>query len=128
MSNKNKVTDGKIPRPIRMISILVLALLIPLTVSTADLNADLIKVVLKGHTATMKGLLFQGADIKTRDRIYGKTPLHLAVEKGHQYMVELLVSKGGEVSAKDESGETALGCAARCGHIEFARLLEEAGA
>jgi ankyrin repeat protein len=43
-------------------------------------------------------------------------------------MVELLVSKGADVNAKDEIGETALDCAARCGHFEIAHLLKNAGA
>jgi ankyrin repeat protein len=43
-------------------------------------------------------------------------------------MVELLVSNGAEVNAKDEIGETPLACAVRCGHLDIARLLKKFGA
>ena len=43
-------------------------------------------------------------------------------------MVQLLVSKGADVNAKDEVGETPMGCAARCGNFEIAILLKNAGA
>ena len=39
-----------------------------------------------------------------------------------------LLSNGADVNLKDEIGETALGCASRCGHTEIAQLLQQAGA
>ncbi len=43
-------------------------------------------------------------------------------------MVELLVSKGAELDAKDEIGETPLACAMRCGHTDIAQVLKKFGA
>jgi hypothetical protein len=51
MFNQKKVMDRRIFKPIRMLSILLLAVLIPLTGYTADLDADLINAVLQADTA-----------------------------------------------------------------------------
>jgi len=102
MLSQKKVTNKKITHPIWLMVVLLVAMLIPLNGYTADINAELVKAVLKGDTAAMKGLLAQGADIRTKDRIYGRTLLHLAVERNHRDMVELLIANGADVNAKDE--------------------------
>ena len=49
MLNQKKVTDRRIFKPIRMLSILFLAVLIPVSGYTADLNADFINAVSLGE-------------------------------------------------------------------------------
>jgi ankyrin repeat protein len=102
MSNQNKVTYKWTLHMIQMIFVSLFALQVPFNAYGADLDANIINAVLNGDTVTMKSLLAQGADVTTKDRIYGRTLLHLAVEKGHADMVELLLDNGADVNAKDE--------------------------
>jgi len=55
------------------------------------------------------------------------TPLHSAVERGQADIVELLVAKGADVTAKDRQGRTALTIAERKGHTEIVELLRKHG-
>ncbi|EEC02419.1 ankyrin repeat containing protein, partial [Ixodes scapularis] len=57
-----------------------------------------------------------------------KTPLMLAVLKGHVNCVELLLKSGASVDLADESKRTALFCAAFSGNERCAHLLLKAGA
>jgi len=57
-------------------------------------------------------LIANGANINAK-AYFDSTVLHLASEVSNKEMVELLVSKGVDVNAKDEIGETSAGCAAR---------------
>jgi hypothetical protein len=124
MLSQNKRTNKKILHPIRLIFILLVAMLIPINGYAADIDAEVTKAVLKGDTAAMQLLLSQGANIKTKDRIYGRTLLHLAVERGHRDMVELLIANGAEVNAKDEvNGWTPLHQAAQRDDRVMAQLL-----
>ena len=127
MFNQEKVTDRRIFKPKQMLSILFLAVLIPFTGYTADLDSDLIYAVLQGDTATVNALLAKGSDVNAKNR-NGDTVLILAAKYGHTDVVKALLAKGAEVNTKDENGETALACAKRCGHKKIARLLKEAGA
>jgi ankyrin repeat protein len=52
--------------------------------------------------------LLPGTDVNVRDETTGTTALDQAVERGNREMVELLLSRGADVNAKDESGRTAL--------------------
>jgi ankyrin repeat protein len=54
--------------------------------------------------------------------------LLLAANNGHTDVVKVLLAKGADLKAKDELGETALMCAERCGHMDIARILKDAGA
>ena len=42
----------------------------------------------------MKLLLQKGAELETKDKFYGRTPLSYAAEKGHEAVVKLLLQKG----------------------------------
>ena len=44
----------------------------------------------KGHEAVVKLLLEKGAELETKDKIYGQTPLLWAAENGHEAVVKLL--------------------------------------
>uniref|UniRef100_A0A7N6BGH6 Ankyrin repeat domain 52 n=1 Tax=Anabas testudineus TaxID=64144 RepID=A0A7N6BGH6_ANATE len=53
----------------------------------------------------------------------GRTPLHHASHSGHGKMVNLLLSKGANISAKDKKERQAIHWAAYLGHLEVVKLL-----
>ncbi|XP_026566267.1 tankyrase-2 isoform X3 [Pseudonaja textilis] len=67
-------------------------------------------------------LLRKGANIneKTKDFL---TPLHVASEKAHNDVVEVVVKHEAKVNALDNLGQTSLHRAAHCGHLQTCRLL-----
>jgi len=67
MSKQSKATESRMLQAIHMILILLLALLIPFTGYTADVNEDLIKAAEKGDTATVRSLLAQSANVNATD-------------------------------------------------------------
>lgn len=70
------------------------------------------------------------ADLEKRDP-KGKTPLHLAAEKGEVQIVQALLTKGASLEAADFSGNTALHHAAGCaedGAANLVAMLLERGA
>ncbi|CAI5774727.1 [ADP-ribose] polymerase tankyrase-2 isoform X3 [Podarcis lilfordi] len=71
-------------------------------------------------------LLRKGANIneKTKDFL---TPLHVAAEKGHNDVVEVVVKHEAKVNALDNLGQTSLHRAAHCGHLQTCRLLLSSG-
>lgn len=62
-----------------------------------------------------------------RDRA-GRTPLHLAVLRGHVPLVRFLLQRGAPVGAADRAGRTPLHEAAWQGHSQVAELLLQRGA
>ena len=127
MLNQKKVTDRRIFKPIRMLSILFLAVLIPLTGYTADLDSDLINAVLQADTATVSALLATGSDVNAKNRD-GETVLILAAKYGYTDVVKALLAKGAEVNAKSREGQTALLLAANNGHADVVKTLLAKGA
>ncbi|XP_008113525.1 poly [ADP-ribose] polymerase tankyrase-2 isoform X2 [Anolis carolinensis] len=71
-------------------------------------------------------LLRKGANIneKTKDFL---TPLHVASEKGHNDVIEVVVKHEAKVNALDNLGQTSLHRAAHCGHLQTCRLLLSSG-
>ena len=56
------------------------------------------------------------------------TPLHIAVQEGHQRMVFFLLANGATVHTPFKEGWTALHIAAQAGDTDLTRLLLDAGA
>ncbi|KAM7169154.1 poly [ADP-ribose] polymerase tankyrase-2 isoform 4-T4 [Macrochelys suwanniensis] len=71
-------------------------------------------------------LLRKGANIneKTKDFL---TPLHVASEKAHNDVIEVVVKHEAKVNALDNLGQTSLHKAAHCGHLQTCRLLLSSG-
>ena len=56
------------------------------------------------------------------------TPLMFAAMNGRADVVRVLLRRGGQINARDETGMTARDLAREAGHEEIIRLLKEAGA
>jgi ankyrin repeat protein len=52
----------------------------------------------KGHEAVIKHLFEKGAELDSKNKEYGGTPLLWAAEKGHEAVVKLLLEKGADNS------------------------------
>jgi ankyrin repeat protein len=59
-----------------------------------------------GHEAVVKLLLEKGAELDSKDNIYGRTPLSWAAKTGREAVVKLLLEKGAELDSKDIRGRT----------------------
>jgi hypothetical protein len=70
-----------------------------------------------------EALLIAGAQIDIQDSDDRSTALHLAVERGHEDTVHLLLGKGASTKVKDDDGKTALHHGASQGHQAITQLL-----
>jgi ankyrin repeat protein len=52
----------------------------------------------------------RGANVNAKSRRSGKTPLHLATEKGYKGMAFMLIEEGAMVNAQDGGGQHATTC------------------
>jgi ankyrin repeat protein len=79
-----------------------------------------------GSVATAVLFMDKGASYSSTDTL-GMTPLHWAVDGGHQDMVQWLVSimSSDEVIREDDKGRTALDIAYEGGHLELIQLLQD---
>lgn len=62
----------------------------------------------KGDFRVVKALLKRNPGLVLSKDLCGMTPLHLAVQRGHKDMVELLLANGANVNAKDNGGKEPL--------------------
>jgi ankyrin repeat protein len=84
------------------------------------------KAVIVGNADEIKTMLEQNPGlVSSRDEQIGWTPLHWAVERNRIEIVDLLLSSGAEVDAKEKHGWTALDIAKRNGFKETEALLEK---
>lgn len=90
----------------------------PLALHEACLRCNLEKVI---------EFLAAGASVKRKDSS-GKTPLHIAAEKGYQEIAAALIRYKAPINDQDNNGETPLQKAALEGHKEVAALLLQNGA
>ncbi|KAI2688995.1 hypothetical protein CBS147325_1993 [Penicillium roqueforti] len=68
-------------------------------------------------------LIDQGADLDDCDNQLGITPLHCAVYRGNENMVELLLNARANINATSKDGKTVLHMAGEQGHRKLIRLL-----
>ncbi|XP_071094691.1 ankyrin repeat domain-containing protein 50-like [Haliotis cracherodii] len=78
---------------------------------------------LRGHVEMVKYILSQKiVDINGRG-MYGRTPLMFAATEGHRDVFDLVMSKGGDVSAVDRNGDNILHVACIEGHVEMVKYI-----
>ena len=96
------------------------------TVQAPDISIhDAAKI---GNIEAIKQHLVAGADVDFRNQ-QGFTPLHVAAQKGHNKVAELLIAKGANVNTSGRLiGTTPLDSAALLGHKEMVELLIDSGA
>ena len=95
--------------------------------ATFPSDVPLIDAARQGDAAAVESLLKQGTNPNTAAGD-GMTALHWAAERGHQEVVELLISSGAVVDTKTRIGKyTPLHLASRSGHGGATRLLLKAG-
>lgn len=77
-----------------------------------------------GHITEVKWVLERGVDVNTRDKNAKEcTPMMLAALKGHVDIVKMLIAKGADMEARNETGLTALMYAASNGHKDVVETL-----
>jgi hypothetical protein len=89
---------------------------------------ELIRASGQGDIGTVRRLLERGANVNTRDKESGWTPLMAAALSGSIDVVKLLVEKNAHVNAQDKFFWTPLMIASRAGHLDIVRVLLDAGA
>ena len=96
------------------------------TVQAPDISIhDAAKI---GNIEAIKQHLVAGADVDFRNQ-QGFTPLHVAAQKGHNKVAELLIAKGANINTSGRLiGTTPLDSAALLGHKEMVELLIDSGA
>lgn len=82
----------------------------------------------QGDLVRVKALLTEdGGRLGERDT-FGRTPLHVAAEEGHRWVVKYLVRKGADVNATDTAGLRPLDLAKLNAHSKVTVALIDAGA
>ena len=89
---------------------------------------ELISAAGQGDIGTVRKLLERGANVNTRDKESGWTPLMSAALFGSIDIIKLLMERGAHVNAQDKFSWTPLMIASRSGHADIVRVLLDAGA
>lgn len=91
-----------------------------------DIDIALREAILTGETDTVNSLLDQGAEINIQDK-FGRTPLHIAAERGYTSVANRLLEQGAEVNIQDAWQRIPLHHAAQHGHTAIANHLLDKG-
>lgn len=75
-----------------------------------------------GHSARVKQLIQQGADVHAKGP-NGWTPLHIAAIRGHRMLSEMLLNMGADIRARDQEGRTPAKLAEIHGHPGLTNFL-----
>ena len=81
-----------------------------------------------GDIAKVKELLKRGVNVNMKDSENGMTPLMIASANGRTTVVQTLLEKYADVSARANDGETALLMAATYGYTDIVKILLKEGA
>ncbi len=111
--------------------LLAFALMLPMAPSfamTDDQHMEYTQAVGENNYKLVKKYLDEGI-ASPKDFFFGWTALHIAAEKGHVKIVELLIDRGADMNWRHEiSRLTAFHLAALGGHKEVVKLLAAKGA
>ena len=110
------------------LKLIIIAVLILLFLSVTLFAADIHEAALKGDLAKIKELLKNQPDNLNAKTEAGFTPLHQAVQGGHQNVVEFLVAQGADINSQDSQGATPLIYALASRNIKMAEYLLAHGA
>ena len=94
---------------------------------TEDDARDIRDAAKFGDLERVKSLLKSKPRLVFTSYDYCKTPLHYAVEGGHEEMVKVLLAKGAPVNAEDAVGQTPTLYAKGAGYSEIEELLRKRG-
>lgn len=94
----------------------------------ARTTSGLHEAIVAGDRERAIKLVDAGANIHAKDTGSGATPLHYAVMRGDQPMVELLIAKGADVNSKTRTGMSTLHTAVFYQRLEVAEYLIGRGA
>lgn len=94
------------------------------TLLHSDKVLNLFKAVCRSNLEMAKALLEDGTDVNSQ-RMNGRTPLHVAVEREDSQSIELLLDYGAEINHQDASGRTPLHLAVERGDLNTTKLLLE---
>jgi ankyrin repeat protein len=78
-----------------------------------------------GDGAVVRRILNKRPDLVNCRSFDGWTPLHEAARGGHLAIARFLISKGADLSATNDRGDTPRGCAARAGRKLMAAILSK---
>jgi|GEM_PF-237229 len=88
-------------------------------------QGDLWTAAKTGNLAALNQHISKKADLNAQDARMGLTPLALASMGGHVEAAKLIISKGGEVNAKNKDGSVPLHGASFLGRVDIVKLLVE---
>jgi ankyrin repeat protein/HEAT repeat protein len=122
------MTTSRTSRTARPLWTAVVLLLLPgsLDAQDADLDASLFQQSGSGTAKEVAALLQQGASVSAV-QLAGRTPLHVAAQRGHLEVMRLLIDAGADVNARAENGHSVLAAAA-WSNTEAVQLLLDSGA
>lgn len=86
-------------------------------------EVELVKAAMNGEREEVLRLLGEGVDINAQSNEQGYTPLIAAVKWNQLDIVNLLLSQGSDINARDKKGETALMHAVANGNAEMIKTL-----
>ncbi|XP_035310614.1 ankyrin repeat domain-containing protein 6 isoform X1 [Cricetulus griseus] len=93
--------------------------------AVAALSERLLIAAYKGQTENVVQLINKGAKVAVTK--HGRTPLHLAANKGHLSVVQILLKAGCDLDVQDDGDQTALHRATVVGNIEIITALIREG-
>jgi ankyrin repeat protein len=106
------------------LGIALVSLLLTGPITRGDTIHDAIK---DGDFARVQALVDSNREVVDKQDESGKSPLHLAIERGFSDIARYLIEQGADVNVPDSSHESPLHHCASRGNLEIGRLLLERG-